>query len=116
MSPPVFGLLLRRKYRQRWTSNSRLRGLGHGFKGYAQSEGLQAGDEALLDAGGVPPVEVVLAEFAIRGAVFQDVVGDHEDAVARGYHSLLLAPPAGERIGPTPRGSPACDWQPRRPR
>jgi len=63
------GLLLRRKYRRRWTSSSRLRDLGRGFNGYPQSEGFQAGEEALLDAGGIPLVEVVLAELVIGGAV-----------------------------------------------
>src|SRR4030042_6457993 len=82
----LLGTLLRRKYRVRWTSSSRLRGRGHRVNGYPQSEGSQAAEEALLDAGGIPPVEGVLAEVAGRGAVFQDVVGDQQDAGGDRHH------------------------------
>ncbi len=39
----------------------RLCGLGEGFDGDAEPEGLQAGDEAALESGGVPLGEVVMA-------------------------------------------------------
>jgi hypothetical protein len=66
------------------------------FHRYLGAQRLQAGDEALLDAGGVPLVEVVMAQLPISGAPLQDVVGDHEDTVAHGHRRLLLAPAPGE--------------------
>src|SRR5207247_1354294 len=59
---------------------------GHGVAEGGEALGMVAGEAVR-----VQPLEVVAAEFAIRLAVPQDVVGDDEDAVGDGNDGLLVA-------------------------
>src|SRR5438874_1077720 len=59
---------------------------GHGVAEGGEALGMVAGEAVR-----VQPLEVVAAEFAIRLAVPQDVVGDDEGAVGDGNDGLLVA-------------------------
>jgi len=86
--------------------------LGERLDSNAEPERFQARDEAALEPGGVPLVEVVMAQLTIRGPVLQDVVRNHENTVGHSHHRLLLPAAPGEpmvlrpEIGPGVTGGP----------
>ena len=55
------------------------------------AEGLQATDEALLDGGAFPFIEVLRAQLGVGGPAGEQIVGDHEDRMAHGHRRFLLA-------------------------
>src|SRR4030095_694983 len=71
--------------------SGRVLGEGHGVPEGGEPFGVIA-----VEALRVQAVEVVAAQLAVRLAVPQDVVGDHEDAVGHGDDSLLVTAPLHE--------------------
>ena len=60
---------------------------------------MQPADETARELAGIPAVEVVTAEVAVGGAVLQEVVGDHEEAVGHRDGRAFLPAPAGDPVG-----------------
>ena len=69
-----------------------------------------------MELAGVAPVEVVRAEIVVCGAVLQEMVRNHEEAVRYGHGGPLLPPAAGDPNDTGRRSSSWSGWPPRPPR
>jgi hypothetical protein len=67
-----------------------------GLEGDLVAEGLELGDGSMTGTVGVALHEEVAAKVAVVAVVGQQVPGDHQDRMANGASSLLLADASGQ--------------------
>jgi len=87
--------------------------LGERFDRHPEPERFEPGDEALLEASGVPLVEVIMTQVVVGGPLLQEVVSDDQDAMGHGHEGFFLAPPSGEPMVLRAEVAPGATGRPR---